>query len=340
MIRFIIAFTLLFGANITRGQNLNTIEQHIADAPHDAGKTVQKLSDYINLKAHTPDEKIWSYYLWITHHIVYDTKTFFSANPNPKTSAEDVLKYHRAICQGYSELFKALCDFNDIPCFLISGYSKGYGYKPGKKFTNADHAWNAVFADNKWQFIDATWGGGYIDENRKFVQKFFPEYFLTKPQEFILKHLPADPMWQLLTCPISINDYQQSNDAIIKKIKDCHGDFNFNDTIAAWQKLKPIEQKMASAERAFRFNPENVEVPGFALLQLSYDMGNDLKTLYDEKNYSGALELNNTILELNEKALKYLRQSKTPAAQKAAEVCKQNISSTKENIKSLKGFMK
>jgi len=331
---------LFFASHIVHSQNFDAIDAHAKAAPRSAEKTVESLATYLNEKTTTDLEKVRAYYMWITANIDYDTKTFFSANPKPRTSAADALKYKRAICQGYSELFKALCEQSKIPCFLLSGYSKGYGYNTKKDLTSADHAWNVVYLNDQWQLIDATWGSGYIDEKKNYVKMFFSEYFLTKPEQFILKHLPSDPMWQLLTCPISIIDYKKPDSEIIPKVEKCVGTFKFNDTIEAYLKLSPIDQQMASAERSFRFNPENYDLPGYALLNLSYDMSSELNVAYEKQDYAKALQLNKEILKISEEALVYLRKSKNPQATQAVEICKQNIESSKGNIKSLEKFMK
>ncbi len=53
----------------------------------------------------------------------------------------------RAVCQGYSDAIKLLCDYYNIPCVCISGTANGGG-----------HMWNAVqMDDGKWYFIDCTW---------------------------------------------------------------------------------------------------------------------------------------------------------------------------------------
>ena len=250
------------------------------------------------------------------------------------------MKYKKAVCQGYSELFKAFCDLSNIPCFVVSGYSKGYGYSKKTEITTSDHAWNTVFVDNKWHLLDATWGAGYLNDKMKYVAKFSEDYFLTNPENFILKHLPSDPMWQLLSCPISITDYKKDNEAIISKTKNCSVKFHYTDTITDYLKLTPLQQQLKSAERAFRFNPNNIEAPGFALLNVAYEMGNQLAEIYKNEEYKKALKLNKDILEINQEAYSYLKMSKTQQGKNAAKMCKQNISSSKDNIKSLENFLK
>ena len=331
---------LVYTYSIVQAQDFSTIDSHAKIAPRSAEKQVENLVEYLNKNTTNNLEKVRSYYIWLTQNIEYDTKVFFSSNPNPKTGNENTLKYKRAVCQGYAELFKTFCDLSNIPCFIVSGYSKGYGYSSQKAITNTDHAWNAVCIDNKWYLIDATWGAGYVDDKQKYVQEFNNDYFLSEPEYFILKHLPADPMWQLLPCPITITNYKKEDKEIISKLKNCSGSFNFNDTITDYLKLTPIQQQMKSAERAFKFNPDNVEAPGYALLNVAYDMSNELNALYKNDEYNKALELNKSILEINKQAYNYLKKSKTQHGKSAANICKQNIASSKDNIKSLEGFLK
>ena len=42
----------------------------------------------------------------------------------------------------------------------VTGYSKGYGYSPSKRFKDVDHAWNLIKIDGAWRMFDATWGEG------------------------------------------------------------------------------------------------------------------------------------------------------------------------------------
>lgn len=53
----------------------------------------------------------------------------------------------RAVCQGYSDAFKLICDYYKIPCVCISGTSGGAG-----------HMWNAMqMDDGLWYLTDTTW---------------------------------------------------------------------------------------------------------------------------------------------------------------------------------------
>ena len=290
------------------------------------------MSDYLIKPAKNEFEKVRSFYVWITENITYDTKTFFNPNRNKKVTATEVLTKRKAVCEGYSTLFKALCDNADIKCYLVQGYSKGYGFSQRKKFTSTDHAWNVVFINNKWYLIDATWGSGYINEKKKVVKKFSDYFFLTNPKKFIYTHLPSDPMWQLLDCPVAINDFKKDSlliDDIISKTEFC---FNYADSISNFEAMPEAERKLKSAVNAYEYNPVNKITLGFAYLNYAYYLSTQSKELQSKKDYERLLGLEYKILEYNNKAVKYLSKNNNQQAKDALKICKQNIKATKHNI--------
>jgi hypothetical protein len=81
----------------------------------------------------------------------------------------------------------------------VAGYGKGFSYAEGVPPKGTNHAWNAVWLDNKWHLLDATWDAGAVDRRtRQFVRntKDF-QYFLGDPGYFITSHFPSDARWQL-----------------------------------------------------------------------------------------------------------------------------------------------
>lgn len=53
----------------------------------------------------------------------------------------------QAVCEGYAEAFKLLCDRENIPCIIVVGTGNG-----------GAHEWNYVqMEDGKWYGMDATW---------------------------------------------------------------------------------------------------------------------------------------------------------------------------------------
>lgn len=46
-----------------------------------------------------------------------------------------------------------------IPCLIIHGYAGGISTpdEPNTEYTSVNHAWNAVYVDNRWHLLDITW---------------------------------------------------------------------------------------------------------------------------------------------------------------------------------------
>jgi transglutaminase/protease-like cytokinesis protein 3 len=96
-------------------------------------------------------ELAWCIYLWVTHNIKYDGEGLKRKTYRDQ-SAEYVLKTGLSVCAGYANIYKHLCTENQIECRVVSGFAKGFGYKPGQMFDEKrpDHAWNAISVKNKW----------------------------------------------------------------------------------------------------------------------------------------------------------------------------------------------
>lgn len=69
----------------------------------------------------------------------------------------------KAVCEGYAEAFKLLCDANGIDCVLISGTADN-----GNIVEN--HLWNYVrMDDGYWYAVDTTWDDGNTVSDRYFL---------------------------------------------------------------------------------------------------------------------------------------------------------------------------
>ena len=102
-------------------------------------------------------------FIMSVHDYLADTVYYPDLNSSDyKMSAHDAygaLVEGRAVCQGYSDAVKLICDKYNIPCVCISGSSNGGG-----------HMWNAIqMEDGKWYFIDLTWD----DQDSRTFYDFF-----------------------------------------------------------------------------------------------------------------------------------------------------------------------
>jgi transglutaminase/protease-like cytokinesis protein 3 len=162
---------------------------------------------------------------WIAQHISYNTAIFggsaryaskYAAEPEDTSaiwkSADEmtaikVLKKRTAVCDGYSKLFKTLCDYAGVRSEIITGYARGY--MQGENKFRSNHNWNAVMIDSVWNLVDVTWASGHIDYANQFVERLDNTYFLTPPHQFIQDHYPDDLQWALMDNPPTIAEFKR-----------------------------------------------------------------------------------------------------------------------------------
>jgi transglutaminase/protease-like cytokinesis protein 3 len=175
----------------------------------------------------TETEKVRSIFKWITEYIAYDTKGYYNLNNIYKglydrsrsldsatafknyndNIVQKVLREKVAICDGYSRLFKMLCDYAGIKSEIVTGYVRWYSDQIGEQ-TKRIHAWNAVQIDNRWFLLDATWASGYANTDITDFKKVYDDfYFLTPADQFINDHFPLDSTWTLLATSFSLDDF-------------------------------------------------------------------------------------------------------------------------------------
>ncbi|KGO88546.1 hypothetical protein Q765_01160 [Flavobacterium rivuli WB 3.3-2 = DSM 21788] len=219
-LKFIISFLSLFCATIVYSQPETS--QNYAAIDSAAAKIIYKndlklLSVNLTSKYNNDMDKARSIFYWITQNIAYDYK-FINKEKNLKfpdckkgddctalyvkwedNYLHEVITSGKSICEGYSRLFKRLCDYAGIHGSVVSGYTK---YKPSQIGSTGplNHAWNAVVIDNNYYFLDVTWASGYCGRHEKdklkpFVKKFSNYYWLTPVDKLSRNHFPKDSVW-------------------------------------------------------------------------------------------------------------------------------------------------
>lgn len=173
--------------------------------PAAVDKDLPGLVRHLVAPARDDRERARAIYRWITANIEYDVDRYFSGSRAP---AGDPFVTRRAVCFGYSELFERMARLAGLQVASVMGYSKGYEYRPGKRFSETNHSWNAVRIDGRWELLDATWGAGPVD-GRRFVREFEEYWFLTPPEEFVFTHLPEDRRWQLQAKRLSLGQWEK-----------------------------------------------------------------------------------------------------------------------------------
>ena len=85
---------------------------------------------------------------WVYNNMEYDSKYI-----GKDMTTLEILSKGAGVCSHYAKLYNDLLRASGIPSVVVSGIS--YDVKQ-KKFD--DHAWNLVYYNGDWIFIDPTWG--------------------------------------------------------------------------------------------------------------------------------------------------------------------------------------
>lgn len=221
MVKKLVLFVLLCNIGICWAQNDESVDIVMATYPSDF-ETIQELVKRIDYDFKQPENKVRALYLWLAKHIEYDI--YYQVTPPAaqwivftsqadKQQKKDALlkqrmalyfKERKALCRGYAGLFQMGCELMDIPVTAIHGYAKVSVHDIVKGAHYKNHSWNAVFINNRWNFIDLTWSAGYHEPNSgTWVARLNEYFYLTPPEIFIKSHFPVAPQWQLIQRPIT-----------------------------------------------------------------------------------------------------------------------------------------
>ena len=187
-----------------KAYNFAHIDSHAELAVRKSWTMLKTITNFLIKPAKSDIEKARAIYTWIAQTIRYDVPLFLSgARPATQSVfklADRTFLNKKAVCDGYAQLFKAMCDIAGLESRYVLGWSKGAIYVEGSPLTpEVDHAWNMIYLNNLWQPFDVTWGAGSIDiENNTFKKKYSDYWFCTNPAEFIYTHFPEDSQWQSL----------------------------------------------------------------------------------------------------------------------------------------------
>ena len=146
---------------------------------------------------------------WIADTIEYDVESYFSS-PKSESSGPKTLQRRRGVCHGYGSLMEQMCTLAGIPCRNISGYGRGYGFATGQRMKagQENHAWNAVYIDERWHLVDVTWDAGHV-QGRSYRKEYRTTYLFMEPRNFIFTHLPGEAKWQLLASPLTTEQFER-----------------------------------------------------------------------------------------------------------------------------------
>jgi len=252
---FIIPLLLLFSFSILAqvDYNFSTIDRHVKNAPKIENANLTPLYEYFISKSQNELEKTRAIYSWIINNISYDNEAYNNGIRRINHKSSDIINRKKAVCWGYANLFQEMAEQLGIESIVISGYartqlSNAFG------LAEVNHAWNAVKIDGNWYLLDATWDSSLLGKEDEFTLKYQRGYFLTDPKYFLLTHLPANPIWQLLNCPISIEQAKLPAHDLLSLSIDNQCDTNL-DSINNFLQKNDAERRFQEALTAYHFNP-------------------------------------------------------------------------------------
>lgn len=130
-----------------------------ASSASSLASSLQSMISSFSVTGSTRYQKVKSIHDGLCHRLTYDY-----ACSSTSFDPYGTLKYNTAVCEGYAEAFKLLCDREDIPCTLIAGEGRTSASSSGE-----NHMWNAVqMEDGNWYGVDVTW-----DDQKTIYYDFF-----------------------------------------------------------------------------------------------------------------------------------------------------------------------
>jgi hypothetical protein len=292
------------------------------------GTDHQAISAAVCINQTTERGKANAIYNWVTHNIAYDVKALSHFPRHYDDKVAQTLKTHKAVCEGYSQVFVQLCKDAGLQAVTVDGYARDWTIDNGDEMYIPRHEWSAVRIDGKWQLVDATWGAGDIYQhiswirkvinkilhrnrvrakNLKFRFKYDPKYFLQDPETFRLKHMPSDPLWQLTDSAMPMAVFE-AGDSAARAFNELYS--KPSQTSTKLDKISKLDEKQRIFEYADRAYAFNNRYPAVLAAKNTYRALSVVeKAFTDTTVENGDLMLKDATNDLK-KSLDYLKQQK------------------------------
>lgn len=196
LLRALFAAALLAAGTAHAADGRPEVTRHALAAPAAAEQTVARLAAYLAAPSFSPADRAWAIFVWIGDRIAYDIDAYLQGRVRDSTvTAEEVLKRRVTVCDGFAALYLALAKAAGLETVIAHGYAKAYGVPEHTVFTTANHAWNLVTLDGRWQVVDPTWGAGYVFQGR-YTKQIDTVYFLGQSDQLKFTHWPDEVNWR------------------------------------------------------------------------------------------------------------------------------------------------
>ncbi len=192
-----------------------TIHPIVANMPSEVETSIKSVAEYIAKKESDPYLQVKALHDYVISRVTYDLEVL-TTGIRPSQDAQTVFQTHKAVCEGYANLFMALGQ--TIGTKVV--------YVPGKvrrdlapielipkllRFLKSDydwtlHAWNAVKIADNWQLVDTTWDDSDSDA---LSSSYSADYLMPPPQVMSMSHFPSLVNWQLSPVLLNQNTFEK-----------------------------------------------------------------------------------------------------------------------------------
>ncbi|MEO6844720.1 MAG: transglutaminase domain-containing protein [Ginsengibacter sp.] len=300
-----IIYTLPINAQIGK------IERIALNIPDSETNTTDDIAAYIKSHFNTDDEKIRAIYTWVTYNIKYDKTSVHRIilDEDQEQRVTYALKSRRGVCENFAAIFNDICQKSGIPSFYIEGYTKQNG-----SVDRTGHVWCAAFVDNTWALYDPTWDVGYLSGGN-YVNQVGASYFKNSPGDFILSHLPFDPMFQFLDYQVSYKEFYNGS----RPTNNPKSYFNYKDSLSVYYHSDSLSRYLASFHRI-----ENFDWPSSKIDTKLKRQKLEIELIYQDRDmndYHSAIADYNTGIDLLNEFINY-RNNQFQPTKKMDEVPK------------------
>ena len=105
------------------------------------------------------EQKIHDY---IVQNVEYGYPDGKETEDSDAYNAYGALAKGRAVCNGYAQAMKLLCDLAGVECQMVIGTADG-----------ENHAWNLIHLDDEWYHTDVTWDDPEPDNSSRTLYSYF-----------------------------------------------------------------------------------------------------------------------------------------------------------------------
>lgn len=125
-------------------------------------KNAVKLSFDLCMDLTSDKEKAERIYDYVVNYLTYDDEKAVNVQKGYLPDVDATLEERKGICFDYSALMGSMLRAQDIPVRLVIGYVQP---------ENLYHAWNQVYVDGEWVWMDATFGPSSSHTEEDYTQE-------------------------------------------------------------------------------------------------------------------------------------------------------------------------